>query len=118
MVGPFQKPSPRIFILSLGGMLAAGLVFGFAQTCRQVPSQSRHSRGITISIAPFIIQNNHIAAHIITEQIRNLCSFAAGDNVQIYHNTCLQQGDIVAELAPGTRNFVFITTLRSMEPMV
>jgi len=31
----------------------------------------------------------------------------AGDNVQIYHNTCLQQGDIVAGEAPVTRGFVF-----------
>ena len=102
MVRPFQQPLRRIFILvvSLGGILASGLVFGFAQRRRDVNSQSRHSMGIIISNAPFIIENNYIAERSIT-------NFAAGDSVQIYHNTCLQQGDIVAESVPGTRNSVF-----------
>ncbi len=32
---------------------------------------------------------------------------AAGDNVQVYHNTCFQESDMVGGSLPSTRNFVF-----------
>jgi hypothetical protein len=38
--------------------------------------------------------------------VSKFIQLGAGDNVQIYHNTCFQQGDIVGG-SPVTKNFVF-----------
>lgn len=97
MVRPFQKPSRRIFILvvSLGGIINNRFTsFSYPFIFNLLDELRVSSEGKNIIIA------NNLCTSAGGTQYYGIDSkfvqLAAGDNVQIYHNTCLLQGDIVA----------------------